>query len=402
MHTSGGAAQPCKQGCGAAFAARPVDVTPSARLLARAEDAGRSATKRPVFSLGASMLSAALALCTAATSLCTAAPARRTFPALLPDPLAAPWPSNVAQSAVGAAIMAYGFYKVGQSNRERRAIKAANYEARAALVPFLQARQGQGRAWARARALASLRIAGWDQAAFLPRRLPGMAPNSAAHWDARLARRSRRRPRRPVPRCAPPPLPLKFPPKPPHPQAEEDRRWVNANNTFRAKQAEVMKHVRDAGMTRPCCHACLSAGMHKQQHRWRSSRRPCPYRQACTHRVPAAHSPPARALLPFCAGAGLQGRRVGVQDTLDASRQACGHLRARIPASRQRRPQPCGCGTHPTAEMALTAALGSGPLMGRAACSRLLPHSPVPTSPSVPSPAAPLSLCSTLQHFGMS
>lgn len=42
---------------------------------------------------------------------------------------------------MGAAIMAFGFYKVGQSNRERRAIKAANYEARAALVPFLQARE---------------------------------------------------------------------------------------------------------------------------------------------------------------------------------------------------------------------------------------------------------------------
>jgi hypothetical protein len=34
--------------------------------------------------------------------------------------------------------MAYGFYQVGQSNRERRAIKAAGYDMRAALVPFLQ------------------------------------------------------------------------------------------------------------------------------------------------------------------------------------------------------------------------------------------------------------------------
>jgi hypothetical protein len=40
--------------------------------------------------------------------------------------------------AVGAAVMAYGFYQVGQSNRERRAIKAAGYDMRAALVPFLQ------------------------------------------------------------------------------------------------------------------------------------------------------------------------------------------------------------------------------------------------------------------------
>jgi len=36
--------------------------------------------------------------------------------------------------------MAYGFYQVGQSNRERRAIKKAHFEARAALVPFLQVR----------------------------------------------------------------------------------------------------------------------------------------------------------------------------------------------------------------------------------------------------------------------
>jgi hypothetical protein len=43
--------------------------------------------------------------------------------------------------AVSAAIMAYGFYKVGQSNRERRGIKADNLAARAALVPFLQVRR---------------------------------------------------------------------------------------------------------------------------------------------------------------------------------------------------------------------------------------------------------------------
>lgn len=43
-------------------------------------------------------------------------------------------------SEVGAAVMAFGFYKVGQTNRKRRAVKAAHYEARAALVPFLQAR----------------------------------------------------------------------------------------------------------------------------------------------------------------------------------------------------------------------------------------------------------------------
>lgn len=40
--------------------------------------------------------------------------------------------------AVGAAVMAYGFYKVGQSNRQRRGEKAEHFNARAALVPFLQ------------------------------------------------------------------------------------------------------------------------------------------------------------------------------------------------------------------------------------------------------------------------
>ena len=34
--------------------------------------------------------------------------------------------------------MAYGFYKVGQSNRQRRGEKAEHFNARAALVPFLQ------------------------------------------------------------------------------------------------------------------------------------------------------------------------------------------------------------------------------------------------------------------------
>ncbi len=41
--------------------------------------------------------------------------------------------------AVGAVVMAYGFYKVGQGNRERRGIKAEHFAMRASLVPFLQA-----------------------------------------------------------------------------------------------------------------------------------------------------------------------------------------------------------------------------------------------------------------------
>ena len=53
-------------------------------------------------------------------------------------PLPAPAALPLCLPAVGAAVMAYGFYQVGQSNRERRAIKAAGYDMRAALVPFLQ------------------------------------------------------------------------------------------------------------------------------------------------------------------------------------------------------------------------------------------------------------------------
>ncbi|PRW60799.1 NADH dehydrogenase [ubiquinone] 1 alpha subcomplex subunit 13-B [Chlorella sorokiniana] len=74
-------------------------------------------------------------------------------------------PSGFTLFAVGAAVMAYGFYKVGQSNRQRRGEKAEHFGARAALVPFLQ--------------------------------------------------------------------------------AEEDRRWVNANQRFVARQAEVMKNNPD-------------------------------------------------------------------------------------------------------------------------------------------------------------
>jgi hypothetical protein len=49
-------------------------------------------------------------------------------------------PGGFTLFAVSAAIMAYGFYQVGQSNRGRRAVRAETMEARASLVPFLQAR----------------------------------------------------------------------------------------------------------------------------------------------------------------------------------------------------------------------------------------------------------------------
>ncbi|EFN59668.1 hypothetical protein CHLNCDRAFT_59533 [Chlorella variabilis] len=50
-------------------------------------------------------------------------------------------PTGLTLFTVGAAVMAYGFYKVGQGNRERRGIKAEHFAMRASLVPFLQAEE---------------------------------------------------------------------------------------------------------------------------------------------------------------------------------------------------------------------------------------------------------------------
>jgi len=43
--------------------------------------------------------------------------------------------------AVGAVVMAYGFYKVGQSNHARREEREEIVRARKALVPFLQSEE---------------------------------------------------------------------------------------------------------------------------------------------------------------------------------------------------------------------------------------------------------------------
>lgn len=50
-------------------------------------------------------------------------------------------PTGITLFAVGASIMAYGFYKVGQGNHIRRAETAEKMEARKSLVPFLQAEE---------------------------------------------------------------------------------------------------------------------------------------------------------------------------------------------------------------------------------------------------------------------
>jgi NADH dehydrogenase (ubiquinone) 1 alpha subcomplex subunit 13 len=50
-------------------------------------------------------------------------------------------PTGVTMFAVGAVVMAYGFYKVGQSNHARRDERQEIVSARKALVPFLQAEE---------------------------------------------------------------------------------------------------------------------------------------------------------------------------------------------------------------------------------------------------------------------
>ena len=69
-----------------------------------------------------------------------------------PNPCAPPptLPQGLTLFAVGAAIMAYGFYKVGQGNKARRWVKHEQLERRLALVPFLQAEED--RRWVNAKA----------------------------------------------------------------------------------------------------------------------------------------------------------------------------------------------------------------------------------------------------------
>lgn len=50
-------------------------------------------------------------------------------------------PTGFTLFAVSSVIMAYGFYRVGQGNKQRRWLKAEKEFARKALVPFLQAEE---------------------------------------------------------------------------------------------------------------------------------------------------------------------------------------------------------------------------------------------------------------------
>lgn len=50
-------------------------------------------------------------------------------------------PSGIALFTAGTIIMAYGFYRVGQGNRQRRSERREKMDARRTLVPFLQAEE---------------------------------------------------------------------------------------------------------------------------------------------------------------------------------------------------------------------------------------------------------------------
>ena len=55
--------------------------------------------------------------------------------------LGAPGPTGVAIFGVGAAICAYGFYRVGQANHKRNDYLKEKVAARKALLPVLQAEE---------------------------------------------------------------------------------------------------------------------------------------------------------------------------------------------------------------------------------------------------------------------
>ena len=58
-------------------------------------------------------------------------------------------PTGATLFAVSVAVMAFGFYRVGQGNQQRRALKAEKVARRAALYPALQAEED--RRWCAAR-----------------------------------------------------------------------------------------------------------------------------------------------------------------------------------------------------------------------------------------------------------
>lgn len=84
-------------------------------------------------------------------------------------------PAGATLFAVGAAVMAFGFYRVGQGNRERRALKAEKAARRAALYPALQAEED--RRWVAAAGAAV------ENEAALMKNVPGWKAGASVYSD---------------------------------------------------------------------------------------------------------------------------------------------------------------------------------------------------------------------------
>lgn len=76
-------------------------------------------------------------------------------------------PAGATLFAVGAAVMAFGFYRVGQGNRHRREVRREKVARREALYPVLQAEED--RAWVARKAAAEEKerelmkgVEGWE------------------------------------------------------------------------------------------------------------------------------------------------------------------------------------------------------------------------------------------------
>ena len=76
-------------------------------------------------------------------------------------------PAGATLFAVGAAVMAFGFYRVGQGNRHRREVRREKVARREALYPVLQAEED--RAWVARKAAAEAKerelmkgVEGWE------------------------------------------------------------------------------------------------------------------------------------------------------------------------------------------------------------------------------------------------
>jgi NADH dehydrogenase (ubiquinone) 1 alpha subcomplex subunit 13 len=84
-------------------------------------------------------------------------------------------PAGVTLFAVGAAVMAFGFYRVGQGNKARRELRREKSGRRAALYPALQAEED--RRWVASKALAA------DNEARVMAGVPGWVAGEGVYSD---------------------------------------------------------------------------------------------------------------------------------------------------------------------------------------------------------------------------